>query len=164
MKIKKFIVKKKNLILIILTVVFAWLFGMNYFVNIMDEGITSEQSAMQLAQDSAKLIEEQGEGAFDFIRNNIKGDSYAFVWSIDSVRLVFPPNPEIEGESVEGLTDAEGNSLEDLFIGKAKQGGGWVEYVYPKPGETESVPKRSYVLPAVYEDKTYIVVSGYYLE
>ncbi len=157
--------KKKYLItLILLIAVLALILSIDYLGNSGKDNISSEQNAMQLAQSSAKLIEEQGEDAFDLIRNNIDGDSYAFVWSMDSIRLVFPPNPEKEGESVAGLTDAEGTSLEDLFIGAAKNGGGWVEYVYPKPGETESVSKRSYVMPAVYEGKTYVVVSGYYLE
>ncbi len=138
--------------------------GINYAKNNSVEKNTDEaEKAMELAKYSARLIEENGEDAFGFIRNNINGDSYAFVWSMDAIRLVFPPDPSKEGESVVGLKDAAGTSLDKLFIEKAKNGGGWVEYVYPKPGETESSPKRSYVVPATYGEKTYVVISGYYL-
>ena len=56
--------------------------------------------------------------------------------------------------------DQKGAFYVKEFLAKAKAGGGYVEYWFPKKGETAAHPKRSYVL--LFEPFGWVVGSGYY--
>ena len=45
-----------------------------------------------------------------------------------------------------------------------KEGSGWVDYWWHKPGEEEPSPKTSYVIKVMHEDEIFIVGTGIYLE
>jgi hypothetical protein len=58
-------------------------------------------------------------------------------------------NPALVGQSLRDLTDAAGKKVGEEFYEVAAEGElNVVEYVWPRPGETEAVPKASYVTRA----------------
>ncbi|QUH22347.1 hypothetical protein HYG87_00480 [Methanobacterium alkalithermotolerans] len=49
------------------------------------------------------LIENEGPGAFSqfYTPEWFKGDKYIFIWRMDGVRLVYPPEPEKINQDIE---------------------------------------------------------------
>ncbi|WP_406656744.1 cache domain-containing protein [Methanolobus sp. ZRKC2] len=116
------------------------------------------------------LMEEKGELAFPELRENdsewFHNDSYIFVWKTDGVRVVYPPDVSDEGQNMSDLEDFNGKPIGRLFIDTAlsEEGEGWVDYYWPKPGETEPSLKHTYIKRASIGNETYLVGSGYYIE
>jgi signal transduction histidine kinase len=68
-------------------------------------------------------------------------------------------NPTMLGQSIHELTDAAGKKFGEEIHAVATEGGFHVvEYVWPRPGETESVPKATYVTKVSGQ----VCVVGYY--
>jgi len=116
------------------------------------------------------LIEEKGELAFPDFREKdsqwYHNDFYIFIWKTDGIRVVFPPQISGEGEDVSELADYNGKSLGKMFIGTAlSEGGeGWVDYHWPKPGETSPSTKSTFIKRASIGNQTYLVGSGFYVD
>lgn len=74
-------------------------------------------------------------------------DTYIVLFNIDTgVTLAHPANPVMIGKSNVGLKDINGKMFYNEFLVVAKnQGEGWVNYMWPKPGETTPSPKASYI-------------------
>jgi len=123
-----------------------------------------------LVNRAAALVESKGQAAFDELRKKdgewFHGNTYVFVDDMTGVSLVLPPNPSEEGQSFVDMKDADGKPVVQEFINTAKEkGSGWVEYMWPKPGQTTPSKKRSFVKRTKMPDgKLVIVGSGIYLE
>lgn len=90
-------------------------------------------------------------------------DIYVFVWRMDGIRVVYPPDPSDVGTNQIGLKDANGKPIGELFIQVAERGGGWVEYQWPKPNSTVPSKKLAYIKPASYQNQSFLVGSGIYI-
>jgi methyl-accepting chemotaxis protein len=75
------------------------------------------------------------------------GDGYLFVYGMDGTLLVLGPSPQLEGQNRLGLKDADGKLYVQAQLAAARQGGGTMEYMYPKPGSPTAQPKLGYALP-----------------
>lgn len=123
-----------------------------------------------LVDKAAALIESKGKDAFTEFRKMDsewhKGDTYIFVDSMDGTVLVLPTNPDLEGENIINMKDANGKLFMQEFAETAKtQGSGWVSYTWPKPGEDKPSNKMSYIKKALMPDgETVIVGAGIYVE
>jgi signal transduction histidine kinase len=75
-------------------------------------------------------------------------DTYVFVMDMDTVTFVaHPVNHNLLGRNMIGLKDVKGNFFFIQFCDTAgEEGGGWVEYWWPKPGQQTSSRKISYVV------------------
>ncbi len=119
-----------------------------------------------LVSDAATLISEQGQSAFAELRQNgskwIRGDTYVFVTSTNGTRLVYPPDPSIEGQNTTTLVDYTGKPIGKMFIeiATSEQGEGWISYLWPKPGETQTSIKQAFIKGAVFGDQSFLVGSG----
>jgi mannose-6-phosphate isomerase-like protein (cupin superfamily) len=136
----------------------------------LSNGLSTEKAFIALkVREAAQLIEQKGEKAFPEFRKNdstwYRGDFYIFVWKTDGERLVYPPDPNLEGQDVSNLTDINGKPIGKLFIDTAlsKTGEGWVSYEWPKPGEIQPSTKYSFIKRAVCGNETYLVGSGFYV-
>jgi len=111
------------------------------------------------------LIQTQGESAFPQLHSSVwrDGDIYVFVWRLDGIRVVYPPDESGEGKNMTNLEDAYGKPIGKLFIQTAQNGSGWVEYYWPKPGETKPSKKITYIKKVQYGNQTYLVGSGFYV-
>ncbi|QQE13362.1 methyl-accepting chemotaxis protein [Planctomycetota bacterium] len=69
---------------------------------------------------------------------------YFFVNDMDSINVALPIKPETEGTSMREVKDENGVYFVNDLNAKAKEGGGYVEYMWPKNGETGVYPKLSY--------------------
>ena len=73
-------------------------------------------------------------------------DLYVFCGGADGIMTAHGANPALVGQSMRDITDKAGMKLGDAIYAAAVEGEvNVVEYVWPRPGETESVPKASYV-------------------
>ncbi len=87
-------------------------------------------------------------------------EGYFWADTTEGVNVVLYGKKDVEGKN--RLENKDQNGIfyikEFLIIGKA--GGGYVEYWFPKKGETIAQPKRSYVL--LFKPFGWVVGSGYY--
>ena len=110
------------------------------------------------------LSEEEGRRiAANAVRRASYGeDGYFFVDDYEGNNVVMRGNEDIEGKNRIDLQDTQGQYLIRDLIDTARAGGGYYEYYFPKPGETESLPKRSYA--AVFEPYEWSVGTGNYTD
>lgn len=153
--------------------------GLNY----MAKNVTGSQEAVKLSQrqdqaevnklvnfvnDAASLVSSKGAVAFtEFRKANSKwwqGDSYIFVYDLNSKTLVLPPTPEVEGTSRYNTKDSKGKFyVREMAEYLKNHDAGWIDYSYPKPGETASSLKLGYFKKAMMDGKPVLVGSGIYL-
>ncbi|HMA52729.1 MAG TPA: cache domain-containing protein, partial [Magnetospirillaceae bacterium] len=100
----------------------------------------------QLAESGKITADEARERAKADIRDIRfgKGD-YVFVYDSKGVLLVLGPKPALEGNDRTQEKDTDGKFYVQEFLTAAKAGGGFVSYDYPRPGESQAVPKVAYV-------------------
>ena len=89
---------------------------------------------------------------------------YFFIYDMKGNRI---NSPGVEGEAkISGnywdYKDSKGKFLFRELIDAANKGGGFVDYWFPKKGETEPSPKISYVMPIKNTD--YFVGTGLYID
>ncbi len=116
---------------------------------------------------AVKLLEREGSKAFDMLRDMrsqyIYQDTYVFVIADDGVELVNAAFPKLEGRNVIDYKDADGNYMVKAFINVAKnKGHGWVDYLWPKPGDVEKSQKSTYVRKAMVDGNMVVVCAGLY--
>ena len=91
-------------------------------------------------------------------------DAYVFVIDTTGVDLVNPGFPNLEGRNLMDLKDTRGKYLiREMFNVVKANGSGWVNYMWPKPGESVSTQKSTYVTKAIVGDKWVMVGCGVYL-
>ena len=77
--------------------------------------------------------------------------------------LMHPIRPELDGKDLSGTTDPTGKHLFVSFVDTVKKDGqGFVEYLWPKPGHNQPVAKVSYVKG--YAPWGWVVGSGVYVD
>ena len=129
-----------------------------------------KETVKALVVDAASLIEDNGENAFSELRQNgtkwVNGDTYVFVTSTNGTRLVYPPDPSIEGQDTSSLVDYTGKPIGRQFISIAtsNEGEGWIEYLWPKSGETESSIKQAFIKGVAFGGQSYLVGSGFWID
>lgn len=137
-------------------------------VAIIQQQVDNQQrlKTVALVDKAVQEIQQKGEAAFPEFNSPqwYQGDTYVFVWRIDGVRVVYPPDPTAVGQNLTDLKDSTGKPIGKLFIQTAENGGGWVEYLYPKPGTNVPSKKETYIQKVQYQNTTYLVGSGYYID
>jgi cytochrome c len=116
---------------------------------------------------AATLIDKNGKAAFAEFR---KPDSewfhdttYLFAYDLKGNVLLNPAFPAREGTNVSGQKDAKGKLFHDEIIRTAElKGSGWVDYMFPKPGQTDPSQKWAYVKKVTLDGVPGLVASGFY--
>lgn len=125
---------------------------------------------VEQVDDAAELLEREGEKAFATLRDPASGfkfyDSYVFVMEEGGVHLVNAGFPEHEGENLLDLEDADGKVIgREMLAVLADQDSGWVDYMWPRPGDAPASRKSSYVRRAKLPDGRRVVVgAGFYAD
>jgi methyl-accepting chemotaxis protein len=131
--------------------------------------LASEQTKKieAMVDKAAALIDRKGKAAFTEFR--VKGsewfhdDTYLFVYDLKSNVLLNPAFPAREGTNTTGQKDKMGKLFHHDFITTAEtQGSGWVDYMFPKPGQTEPSQKWAYVKKVTVDGVPGLVASGFY--
>jgi len=127
------------------------------------------KQTMALVDQAATLLHSKGTEDFTEFRKKdskwLKDDTYIFVVDMNGIQLLNPALPKLEGKNVINVKDANGKAQvrEMIEIAKTK-GSGWVEYMWPKPGESEPSKKMTYIKKVKVGDETLIVGSGFYTD
>ena len=90
------------------------------------------------------------------------GDDYFFLYDFDGRALMVAGSPKLEGQVLLGKTDAKGFKLWDTMVERGKSGKGYLDYMFPRAGQTEPKPKRGYVIGI--PEWQWIVGSGVYVD
>jgi signal transduction histidine kinase len=123
---------------------------------------------VDLVRSAVEQIETHGQEAFPLLRDRtgpfIAKDAYVFVVDMEGVELVNPAFPNLEGRNLLDVTDTEDKYLVRAMLDVAEHhGSGWVDYMWPKPGESAATQKSTYVSKARLGDRWLLVGSGVYL-
>jgi len=121
-----------------------------------------------LVDKAAALTESKGKSAFPEFKKKgsewLTGETYVFIADMNGTILMHPANPELETKSILDLKDVNGKAFMREFIETAKtKGSGWVDYMWPKPGEKKPAKKLSYIKRAkMPSGETVLVGAGIY--
>ena len=118
---------------------------------------------------AAALVAVRGRDAFGELRDRrgpfVFIDTYVFVNAPDGLELVNGGQPGMEGKNVMAVTDVKGKALVKEYIALAmKEGSGWIDYYWYKPGQNTPAHKIAYVRKVQSGADTFIVGSGFYIE
>ena len=96
----------------------------------------------------------------------LRYDGKEYFWINDTrpVMVMHPIKPKLDGKDLSGVADPTGKKLflEMVETAKSDPAGGFVEYMWPKPGHEEPIRKVSYV--KLFEPWGWIVGSGIYVD
>ena len=113
---------------------------------------TSEKAKQieAIVNKAAALIESKGKAIFPEFRKKdtewFSGDTYLFVYDLKSNVLFNAAFPAREGTNTTGQKDANGKLFHHDFIQVAEsKGSGWVDDMFPKPGQTQPSKKWAYI-------------------
>lgn len=115
-------------------------------------------------QQAASVIAKKGVNCETFkAKEWMAGDYYIFVTGPDD-RLVCHATASMVGRPNSEIVDSTGRHIGDELVATSKKkGGGWVHYMWPRPGQTNSIAKSSYVTRVKAPDgKWYMVGAGGY--
>lgn len=118
----------------------------NEYIN--TNGEQSEEEAKLLAANLVRGL-SYGEGGYFWI--DTKDGTNVVLLGLDA-----------EGKNRYNMKDAHGNNFIQEIIKKGVDGGGYTEYWFPKKGENEALPKRSYSL--YFEPFNWVVGTGNYID
>lgn len=119
-----------------------------------------EQAAARLARDPAGTTALLRDPTGPFLAK----DEYVFVLDDDGKAIVHPGFPNLEGKNLMDVEDSEGKAfVREMFDVAEAQGAGWVDYMWPKPGESASTQKSTYVKRVRIKNAWVLVGSGVYL-
>ncbi len=123
---------------------------------------------VDMVKDAVNQIEKNREAAFQLLHDPTgpfrAKDAYIFVVKMDGTMLANPAFPNLEGTSVLDVKDTQGKPLiRDMITVAETSGSGWVEYMWPKPGESVPTQKSTYVRTARLGNETMLVGCGVYL-
>ncbi|MFD2247523.1 cache domain-containing protein [Pontibacter ruber] len=114
-------------------------------------------------------VEQHGEAAYKTFHDPtgpyLAKDAYIFVFTMEGVEIVNPAFPTVEGNNNYDMKDAEGKYLvREILKTATTKGAGWVDYMWPKPGESIPTQKSAFVhLANMPNGKQVVVGCGVYL-
>lgn len=121
-----------------------------HFGKLETTGVLSRKAAQNAAKQAIK---------------DLRYDEKEYVWinDYDAVIVMHPIKPQLDGKNLAEFKDPAGKKLFTEFANTVKKdGAGFVNYLWPKPGFEQPVPKISYVKG--YLPWKWIVGSGIYLD
>jgi signal transduction histidine kinase len=121
-----------------------------------------------MVTDAVGRIDKMGRAAFPLFHDPtgpfIAKNAYIFVYDMNGVDLVNPGFPNLEGRNLLDLKDTQGKQILPEMLKVVKTAGsGWVNYMWPKPGDSVSTQKSAYVAKAKIGDQEVLVGCGVYL-
>ncbi len=123
-----------------------------------------------LVEKAAALVNSKGKAAFAEFRKEGSewrfGETYLFAYDMDLNVLLVAAFPQNEGKNQKGKTDAKGKLYHDEFVKVAQspKGSGWVDYMFPKPEQTQPSRKWSYVKAVNIDGTPGLIGAGFYPE
>jgi methyl-accepting chemotaxis protein len=114
---------------------------------------------------AGRLSDAEARQAAAAVIRDMRYDKVEYFWinDLDDLMVMHPIKPELNGKKLDQLKDKNGKFLFREFntVVKAK-GSGFVDYLWPKPGAEEGVPKISYVMG--FQPWGWVIGSGIYVD
>ncbi len=111
-----------------------------------EEVVANVKAAVKMATDSgmdATIVEiNNPDGKF------VWKDSYVFATTpAEAIVMAHPVKPKLIGKNLLHVKDINGVMLfaEIANVGKSDSGQGWIDYMWPRPGEKKPTSKHTYV-------------------
>ena len=129
---------------------------------------TERAFVVDAVTNAVAAIDARGRAAFrdlhDPIGPFLVKDSYIFLIDPTGRELVNPAFPNLEGRNWLELKDTQGKLfVREMLETVRTKGSGWVDYMWPKPGESVSTQKSTYVARAMIDGQWLLVGCGVYL-
>lgn len=120
--------------------------------------VINQQNAGLLTEEEAKIM------AADIIRQAKYNGTIGYFWAddLEGNNIVLLGREDVEGTNRLGLTDDNGLKIVEELIKNAKAGGGYLDYYFPKPNETEASRKRGY--SALFAPYNWVIGTGNYVD
>ena len=123
---------------------------------------------VDVVTNAAAEISKRGRAAFPLLHDTtgpyLAKDAYVFVIDPVGRELVNPAFLNLEGRNVLDLKDTQGKPFVRAMLEAVQdRGSGWVDYMWPKPGESVSTQKSTYVTRAKVDGDWLLVGCGVYL-
>ena len=122
---------------------------------------------MKKVDEAVALLGKKGTAAFPEFQGNdtpfIFAGTYIWIHDQNGVMRMHPIKYKLNGKNLINLADSTGK----LFFAVMNEvcedkGSGWVDYMWPKPGEKGPSPKISYVKQVKFGDEIFVAGSGTY--
>lgn len=116
---------------------------------VVESAISQVNSLYEQIQKEGKSEEETKQEALFVLRNlRYEGENYIWINDLGPKMVVHPFKKEMEGQDLTNYQDPNGKRLFVEMVRVCQEKGeGYVDYVWPKPGSDQPVPKVSYVKP-----------------
>jgi cytochrome c len=120
-----------------------------------------------LVDKAAPLIDSKGKSVFSELGKPDsewrRGDTYLFISTMDGTQIFSGGFPNLNGKNLSDLKDSNGKLLIREFIKTVQsKGSGWVDYMWPKPGQSQPSQKWSYVKAVKIDGEPGYVGAGFY--
>jgi len=131
---------------------------------------TEKEFLVDTVDHAAALVAKKGKDAFTALRDKKGPFRYANVYIYiidmnDGTALVNAAFPKFEGTNRLDAKDANGKLIvRDTIAMLRKNETGWINYMWPKPGETNPSKKMSYVRRVKIDGKLAYIGAGMYLD
>ena len=121
-----------------------------HFQEQASKGAMTEDEAKKRAMDTVRAL-------------RYSGNEYFWINDMHPTMLMHPISTKLEGQDLSGNKDPTGKFLFVEFVNTVKKSGaGFVSYMWPKPGNTDPVPKVSFVKG--FAPWGWIIGSGVYVD
>ena len=163
-----------TIITVCFLVVFAWLYPKiksNMYAakyektkNLVESAWSVLDYYVKQAKTNAMALEDAQAHAKEAIKNlRYEQKDYFWINDLTPKMVMHPIKPELDGKDLSNSQDPNGKRL---FVEMAsvckKDGAGFVDYYWPKPGEPTPIPKISYV--KLLPEWQWIIGSGIYID
>ena len=116
---------------------------------------------------ACELLTREGKAAFAKFKGQnsefIFSGTYIWINDMTGVMRMHPIQVNLEGQQLIGWKDKKGKPIFAEFIKMVKEkGSGWIDYMWPKPGEKEPSRKISYVKLCKIDGEEMVVGCGVY--
>ncbi|MGH1589288.1 cache domain-containing protein [Methylobacterium phyllosphaerae] len=134
-----------------------------------EDGVHQAAEIEALVQEASDILKRQGHRAFAGFRMKNShwrhADVYLFVTDMRGVILFNAEHPDHEGRNLLDERDADGKQFRKDFIAVVRgSGSGWVDYMFPRPGQTVPVVKWGYVSETCVDEIPALVGAGVYVD
>lgn len=122
---------------------------------IIGTGVYLEAAEARFKKDAMKAVAA--------LRYGPEGKDYFWINDMTPKMIMHPIKPQLDGQNLSRTQDPTGKALFLEMVEQCnKDGGGFVEYLWPKPGSEEPVAKLSYV--QLFKPWGWVIGTGVYLD
>lgn len=118
--------------------------------NLFEKGVISENQAKENVKNIISKL-------------RYAGDNYYWINDTKPVMIMHPIKSQLDGQDLSEIKDPSGKRLFIDFVNVVdKDGKGFSDYMWPKPGKDKPVPKVSYIMK--FDPWNWIIGSGIYID